>query len=96
MNLFVPGKLKYVKKIKSNKADQSCILCNIIKNKKGTANLVVFKDTLISISFNVYPYSPGHLIIFLNRHIIDISTGRIKRAFLWSLKDTELLREIWV
>ncbi len=51
---------------------QNCILCKILEGSKEINNLLIFKGQLASITLNLYPYNPGHMMIFPNRHIVDI------------------------
>ncbi len=69
MNYFFSfNKMKYFKE----KKPDECILCLISKKSEKVENLTVYRSSLITISVNLYPYNPGHLLIFPNRHIIDI------------------------
>jgi len=65
---FSFNKMKYFKE----KKPDGCILCLIHENSNEVENLTVYRDSLITISVNLYPYNPGHLLIFPNRHILDI------------------------
>ncbi|MEW5817163.1 MAG: HIT domain-containing protein [Spirochaetota bacterium] len=69
MNYFFNfEKLSYVKKKRNNE----CILCLIIGQSKDVPDLTIFRSTSFIISVNLYPYNPGHLLIFPKRHIEDI------------------------
>ena len=68
-NLFVPNKMSYAKG--KNRPDVECILCAIIENDDRVERLEVHRTELFTISLNLYPYSPGHLLLFPNRHIVD-------------------------
>ena len=68
-NLFVPNKIPYAKG--QNRPDVACILCAIVESNDKVERLEVHRTELFTISLNLYPYSPGHLLIFPNRHIID-------------------------
>ena len=67
-HLFVPGKRKY---IHSRKMQPGCILCGILNNNADVVNLTIYKSKFFSVSLNLYPYNPGHLMLFPNRHIVD-------------------------
>lgn len=67
-HLFVPGKRQY---IHHRKNYPGCILCDILSNSPEVTNLTIYKTKLFSISLNLYPYNPGHLMLFPNRHIVD-------------------------
>ncbi len=68
-NLFVPNKMPYAKG--KNRPDVPCILCAIVEKVEKVERLEVHRTELFTISLNLYPYSPGHLMIFPNRHIVD-------------------------
>ena len=68
-NLFVPNKMSYAKG--QNRPDVACILCAIVERNDKVERLEVHRTELFTISLNLYPYSPGHLLIFPNRHIVD-------------------------
>lgn len=68
-NLFVPNKMPYAKG--KNRPDVPCILCAIVEKNEKVERLEVHRTELFTISLNLYPYSPGHLMIFPNRHIVD-------------------------
>jgi ATP adenylyltransferase len=61
-------KMKYVKGTRPN----GCILCLIRDKSPEVVDLTVFADDLFTISVNLYPYNPGHLMIFPRRHLEDI------------------------
>jgi len=68
-NLFTPNKLSYVR---GNKPKVDCILCSVVKKDKKVDNLVVFEGKQLFVTLNLYPYNPGHLMIFPKRHIEHI------------------------
>ena len=36
------------------------------------ADLTVWSDTLFTVTVNLYPYNPGHVMLFPNRHVDDV------------------------
>ncbi len=68
-NLHAIGKLKYVQGLKNS--DIECILCEIIKDSDKVQVLKIHQDDLMAISLNLYPFNPGHLMIFPIRHVYD-------------------------
>lgn len=65
---FSFNKMKYFKE----KKPDGCILCLIHENSNEVENLTVFQNKVMTITVNLYPYNPGHLLVFPNRHITDI------------------------
>lgn len=69
-NLFVPGKTEYVKK-RAGLPPGRCILCDVARGKGDVANLELARDNDFIITLNLYPYNPGHVMIFPARHVED-------------------------
>jgi len=69
-NLFVPNKIDYAKGKKRPKVE--CILCAIVSGDDQVEKLEVYESELFIVSLNLYPYTPGHLMVFPKRHIVDI------------------------
>ena len=68
-NLHAIGKLKYVQDLKSSEIE--CILCEIIAESDRVEIFKIHQDDTLAISLNLYPFNPGHLMIFPIRHIVD-------------------------
>jgi ATP adenylyltransferase len=69
-NLFVPGKTEYVKK-KAARPPGQCILCDVVRGVGDVVNLEIARDGDFIITLNLYPYNPGHVMIFAARHVED-------------------------
>jgi len=88
-NLFVPSKGQYVK---GKRPAVECILCSIMQNDPEVINLEVVRSKNFIIAVNLYPYNPGHLMIFPNRHIEEVEklslseVGELHKLTIISLK----------
>lgn len=51
---------------------EGCILCKIRERDPDIPNLTAYEDEHFLVSLNLYPYNPGHLIIFPALHLEDI------------------------
>jgi ATP adenylyltransferase len=51
---------------------RDCILCLIRDRDSSVIDLTVHRDELFIVAVNLYPYNPGHLLIFPARHIVDV------------------------
>lgn len=51
---------------------QGCILCLIYEGSELVQDLTVYSHDGFSVSLNLYPYNPGHLIVFPHRHCTDL------------------------
>jgi len=64
--LFNTEKIKYVK---GEKPSVDCILCAIRDENPHVTDLTVFRNELFIVALNLYPFNPGHLMIFPLRHV---------------------------
>jgi len=71
-NLFVPDKMEYARGGK--RPDVDCILCAILEENDKVTRLDVYRSELFVVALNLYPYAPGHLMVFPRRHITDPRT----------------------
>ena len=69
-NLFVPNKMAYAKG--RARPNVECILCGVVAGDNQVQRLDVYQSELFTVSLNLYPYNPGHLLVFPNRHIVDV------------------------
>lgn len=67
--LFNTEKIKYVK---GEKPRVDCILCAIIAEDPAVTSLTVYQDDKFIVAMNLFPFNPGHLMIFPRRHITEI------------------------
>lgn len=67
--LFVPNKLDYARGV--GRPEVECILCEIAARRDTVCNLEVARAAGFVLSANMYPYNPGHLMIFPERHVED-------------------------
>ncbi|MFH1859469.1 MAG: HIT domain-containing protein [bacterium] len=79
MHLFVPSKLEDY--LLGEKPKVSCILCAVRDRDEKVVQLDVYRSKDIIISLNLYPYNPGHVMIFPNRHIKDIRELNTEETF---------------
>ncbi len=56
----------------SGKRYPGCILCGVRDKTEGILDLTVYENEFHIVSVNLYPYNPGHLIIFPRRHLTDL------------------------
>ena len=61
-------KIAYLK----GKRPEGCILCLIRDGSELVQDLTLFSHSGFSVSLNLYPYNPGHLLVFPHRHCTDL------------------------
>lgn len=67
-NLFVANKYNYVR---GGRPNVTCILCGVLEGDPKVESLLVHEGKTMCVCLNLYPYSPGHAMIFPRRHIKD-------------------------
>lgn len=77
--LFNTDKIKY---IKGGKPPVDCILCAIRDKNPLVTDLTVFENDLFIIALNLYPFNPGHLMIFPVRHVESLSSLTEKEVIM--------------
>jgi ATP adenylyltransferase len=68
-HLWIPSKAGYVRG--SEKPVVECILCSIRDRDPNVKSLEVHRDRECITVLNMYPYNPGHLMVFPERHVIE-------------------------
>ncbi|MCL1865718.1 MAG: HIT domain-containing protein [Spirochaetes bacterium] len=68
--LYNTEKIKYVK---GDRPAVECILCAIRDNDPLVKNLIIHSTEKFIIAVNLFPFNPGHLMIFPKRHICQIN-----------------------
>ena len=94
-HLFIPSKIDYVR---GKRPRVDCILCAIRAHDKRVVDSVIIGTSLMTVALNLYPYNPGHLMIFPNRHIEDIkelSRDEVIEMHRLTVLSTKLLQEIY-
>lgn len=69
-NLFVPGKEAYVRR-RAGRPAGKCILCAVAAGDPEVVSLELARADGFLISLNLYPYNPGHVMLFPARHVED-------------------------
>jgi ATP adenylyltransferase len=83
MNYFFNfEKIAYVKR----KKDGSCILCRLRDGDPDVTQTIIYRTELCAVSLNLYPYNPGHLILYPLRHVEDLR--ELERPERYSLNNT--------
>ena len=72
--LWTPHRMVYIKgENKPASADkQACPFC-AVQLREDREGLIVHRSDLAFAVLNLYPYSPGHLLICPNRHVADLT-----------------------
>jgi len=71
--LFTPWRLPYILGFKDKENSplhvDGCLFCQTQKGEQmDQGNLLLFRDDLVGVMVNKYPYNNGHLLMFPQRH----------------------------
>ncbi len=78
------SKMDYIRR----KRPGGCILCLIRDGDPAVPDLTVYRDELFNVSVNLYPYNPGHLLLFPLRHLVDLREYTLaEQERLWRLRN---------
>lgn len=94
-NLWAPWRREYVKNVDKVKG---CFLCNCLKIKNESQDLILYKGENSFIILNRYPYNNGHLMIVPFKHtgnIEDLGEEETKEIFLLAKKIIPILKEVY-
>ena len=72
-HLVTPDKLAYAR---GARPAVDCLLCAILARDPAVERLEVFRTARWAVSANLYPYNPGHLLLFPLRHVTDVRALR--------------------
>lgn len=72
-HLFPPGKTEYIMRKKQGVLNNKCILCGIRDNEADVIDLSLYRTENFIVTVNLYPYNPGHIMIFPKKHIEHLS-----------------------
>lgn len=56
----------------TGKKPEGCILCLVRDKAPEVESLIVHRSAHWFVSLNLYPYNPGHLMVFPSRHVQDL------------------------
>ncbi len=69
-NILVPSKGEYVK---GKRPQVECILCALLSHDEKITDTLLWEGDSFAIALNLYPYNPGHIMIFPKRHVEDLN-----------------------
>jgi len=93
--MFVPTKFDYVH---GKRPEVDCILCEVVAGRDTVERLEVHRSPLFVVSLNLYPYNPGHLLIFPRRHVITLGELSYKETLelhALQVRSFEVLGELY-
>ena len=94
-NLFATGKLGYAR---GERPDVECILCAVRDKNSDVPNLTIAETEHNIISVNLFPYNPGHLIIFPKRHLLcleDLTRDEVHDMHTLRSKAIRIIKKAW-
>jgi ATP adenylyltransferase len=65
-HLFATTKTDYSR---GKRPPVDCILCAVLKGDPRVESLLVWESSRLAVCLNLYPYNPGHLMVFPRKHV---------------------------
>lgn len=93
--LFVPSKINYVK---GDRPNVECILCSVINKDPNVQNLDIYRTKNFVVSANLFPYNPGHLMIFPIKHtetVEDFTDEEALELHKLQVKGIKILKRLY-
>ena len=72
--LWSPWRLKYV--VSANRS-RECIFCEVL-TENSESTLLLYQGETCFIQLNLYPYSPGHLMVVPKRHLPSLTSATVQ------------------
>ncbi len=94
-NILVPSKGEYVK---GKRPQVECILCALLSHDERVTDTLIWEGRDFAIALNLYPYNPGHVMIFPRRHIVSIkelTDSEMLRFFRLIVETEEILNKVY-
>ena len=94
-HLFIPSKMDYVR---GKRPKVECILCAIIVRDSRVVDTCVYNNSMVTVALNLYPYNPGHLMVFPNRHVEDLtklSSDEVIEMHRLTVLSMKIVRELY-
>jgi ATP adenylyltransferase len=64
--LWAPWRMEYIARAER---PGGCLFCRVARSRTGRAQLVLIRRPLALLMLNRFPYSPGHVMVALVRHV---------------------------
>ncbi|MEM2155316.1 MAG: HIT domain-containing protein [Candidatus Jordarchaeales archaeon] len=93
--ILVPDKADYVR---GKRPQVDCILCAIAREDPAVEPMILRRKDGFIVALNKYPYNPGHLMVFPERHVEEIENleaEEVKNMFILVQKSIKLLKEAY-
>jgi ATP adenylyltransferase len=91
---FTFAKGEYVR----GKRPDGCILCRLDSGDPEVEDLTIFRSSLFGVTVNLYPFNPGHVLIYPRRHLEDARTLSPEEEYeMWRLRNycLDMLDEVY-
>ncbi|MBS7288358.1 MAG: HIT domain-containing protein [Candidatus Freyarchaeota archaeon] len=93
--ILVPDKADYVR---GRRPQVDCILCALAREDPAVEPMILAKKGDFVVALNRYPYNPGHLMVFPERHleaVEELGEDEVKQLFTLVQRCIRLLKEVY-
>ena len=95
--MSTPWRMDYIKNTRAKK-DLGCIFCRLPQEKPSTKNLILYKNDLVFVILNKFPYSNGHLMVVPKRHLKnfeDLDSKEHENTGFFVSKCVQALKQVY-
>jgi len=94
--IWSPWRMKFILDHSKNK--EGCIFCNLLLQKDGPENLVVYRGTKTFVLLNRYPYTTGHALVIPILHSASFESlddDTLTELMVSTNKCTKVLKKLY-
>lgn len=71
--LWAGWRIPYVESAADETGDEECVFCRILASPEpGEKTLVIWRDEVVAVVLNAFPYTSGHLMAMPLRHVGEV------------------------
>lgn len=97
-NLWAPWRMEYIASLKEPSVATDCFFCDYLRQpNQDTAHHVIHRSQYGFLLMNRYPYTNGHLMAAVNRHVgdpADLDEGELVELTRLTYQAVAMLRKV--
>lgn len=74
--VWAPWRIDYI----LGEKEKTCMFCRVLEEKSDERNLILYRGRLSFVILNLYPYSPGHLMVAPCEHVSELEELKTEAA----------------
>ncbi|MBI2344760.1 HIT domain-containing protein [Candidatus Dependentiae bacterium] len=95
--LYAPWRDQYVMSHTKNDYSGACVFCTLFnKQESDEERYILYKDAMVAVILNLYPYNAGHLLVVPQNHVenlYELSDELLSRMIKISAVSTQIVKQ---